>query len=42
MDMLARTGDAVLVKRREMTGRSQALPRKLGGGEVKTTENKIH
>jgi hypothetical protein len=38
----ARTGDTVLVKSREMTGRSQKLPLGLGGAGVKTTENKIH
>ncbi len=38
----ARTGDTVLVKRREMTVRTQnpAAPWRLGGGWVKTTENK--
>jgi len=42
MDRQARTGDSVLVKSREMTGRSQSLPGWLGKGEVKTTENKTH
>jgi hypothetical protein len=44
MDRQARTGDTVLVKSREMTGggKSQTLPWWLGGGGVKTTENKIH
>ena len=37
-----RTGDTVLVKMREMTDRSQALPWGQGGGGVKTTENKIY
>ncbi len=37
-----RTGDTVLVKSREMTGRTQKLPWWLGGEGVKTTENKIH
>jgi hypothetical protein len=38
-----RTGDTVLVKSREMTGRTQALQCWLGGKRgVKTTENKIH
>ncbi len=38
----ARTGDTVLVKSIEMTGRSKTLPCWLAGEEVKTTENKIH
>ncbi len=43
MDMQPRTGDTVLVKSREMTGRTETLPWRRGGGEgVKTTENKIH
>jgi hypothetical protein len=42
MDRQARTGDTVLVKSREMTGRTQTLPWWLGGGGVKTTDNKIH
>jgi hypothetical protein len=42
MDRQARTDDTVLVKTREMTGRSKTLPWWLGGGGVKTTENKIH
>ncbi len=42
MDRQARTGCTVLVRTREMTGRSQTLPWWLGGGEVKTTENKIN
>jgi hypothetical protein len=42
MDRRVRTGDTVLVKRREMTGRTQTLPWWLGREEVKTTENKIH
>ncbi len=42
MDRQARTGDTVLVKSREMTGRSQTLKWWLGGGRVKTTEKKIH
>jgi hypothetical protein len=40
MDRQARTSDTVLVKSREMTGRSQTLPRWLGKGGEKTTENK--
>jgi hypothetical protein len=32
----------VLVKSRELTGRTQTLPWWLGGEGVKTTENKIH
>ncbi len=42
MDRQARTHDTVLVKSREMTGRSQTLPCWLGGEGVKTTEIKIH
>jgi hypothetical protein len=38
MDRQARNRDAVLVKIREMTGRSQTLLWWLGGGGVKTTE----
>jgi hypothetical protein len=41
MDRQARTGDTVLVKSREMTGRSQILLWWQGGGGAKTTENKI-
>ncbi len=41
VDRQARTGDIVLVKSREMTGRSQTLPWRLGGGGVKTIKNKI-
>ncbi len=41
MDRQARTGNTVLVKSREMTGRSQTLPWWLWEGGVKTTENKI-
>ncbi len=41
MDRQARTCDTVLVKSREMTDRTQALPRWLRGEEVKTTENEI-
>ncbi len=36
----ASTCDTVLVKSREMTGRSQILLWRLGGVRVKTTENK--
>jgi hypothetical protein len=36
----ARTGDTVLVKSREMTGRTQTLSWWLGGEEIKTTGNK--
>jgi hypothetical protein len=36
----ARTSDTVLVKTREMTGRTQTLQWWLGGEGVKTTENK--
>jgi hypothetical protein len=44
MDRQAHTGDTILVKSREMTGRAQALPRWLGGEneKVKTTEIKTH
>ncbi len=42
MDRQARTTDTVLVKSREMKGRSQTLPWWLWDGGVKTTENKIH
>jgi hypothetical protein len=38
----ARTGDTVLVKSIEMTGRSKTLPWLLAGEKVKTTENKLH
>jgi hypothetical protein len=38
----ARTGDIVLVKSREITGRSQTLSWWRRGEGVKTTENKIH
>jgi hypothetical protein len=41
MDRQARTGETVLDKSREMTGRSQTLPWWLGGGGVKTTEKSI-
>ncbi len=41
MDRQTRTGDTVLVKSREVTGRSQILPWWLGGEGVKTTEIKI-
>ncbi len=41
MDGQARTGDKVLFKSRETTGRSQTLSWWLGGAGVKTTENKI-
>jgi hypothetical protein len=41
MDRQGRTGDTLLVKSREMTGRTQTLPRWLRGEEVKTTENEI-
>ncbi len=41
MDRQVRTGDTVLVKSREMTGRIQTLSWWLRGGGVKTTENKI-
>ncbi len=37
----ARTGDTVLDKSREMTGRNQTLPWWLGKEGVKTTENQI-
>ncbi len=37
MDRQARTGDTVLIKSREMTGRSQTLPWWLEGEGVKTT-----
>ena len=36
----ARTGDTMLVKSREMIGRTQTLPWWLGGEGVKTTGNK--
>ncbi len=47
MDRQARSDDRVLVKSGEMTGRSQRMPRCLGGGGggregVYTTEIKIH
>jgi hypothetical protein len=38
----ARTGDIVLVKGREMTGRIPNTAVVAGGRKVKTTENKIH
>ncbi len=41
MDRKARTGDTVLVKSREMTGRTQTLPWWLGGAGVKTTEKVV-
>jgi hypothetical protein len=41
MDRQALSGDTVLVKSSQMTGRSQRLPWWLGGGGVKMTENKI-
>jgi hypothetical protein len=41
MDRQARKGDTVLFERRVMTGRKQTMPWWLGGGGVKTTENKI-
>jgi hypothetical protein len=41
MDRQARTRDTVLVKSREMTGRSHTLPWWLEAAGVKTTENKI-
>ncbi len=37
-----RTVDTVLVKSREMTDRTQSMPRSVWGKGVKTTENKIH
>ncbi len=37
----ARIGDTVLVKSREMTGRTRTMPWWLGREEVETTENKI-
>ncbi len=40
MDRQARTGDTVLVKSRDMTGRSQTLPCKMDGDGVKTTDIK--
>jgi hypothetical protein len=42
MDRQARTGDTVLVKSREITGRSQTLTWLLMGEGVKTTQTKIH
>ncbi len=43
MDKQARTGDTVLIKSREMTGRRQILSWVAGGRRgVKTTENNIH
>jgi hypothetical protein len=42
MDRQACTGDTVLVKSREITGRTQTLPWWLGEGGVKTTENKTN
>jgi hypothetical protein len=42
MGRQARTRDTVIVKSREMTGRSQTLPLWLGGDRVKTTETKTH
>jgi hypothetical protein len=41
MDRQARTGDTVLVKSREMTGREPSTAMWMNGGGVKTTENKI-
>ncbi len=41
MDSQARTGDTLLVKNREITGRTQTQPQWLRGEEVKTTENEI-
>ncbi len=38
----AHTGDTVLVKGREMTGRTQKHCHVAGGEGIKTTENKIH
>jgi hypothetical protein len=38
MDRQTRTCDTVLVKNRELTGRSQTLPWWVEGGGVKTTE----
>jgi hypothetical protein len=38
----ARTGDTLLGKSKEMTGRTQTLSRWLEGRGVKTTENKTH
>jgi len=38
----ARTSDALLVKSREITGRTQTMPWWLGEEGVKTTENRIH
>jgi hypothetical protein len=42
IDRQARTGDTVLVKNREIAGRTQTMPQWLGGLGVKTTEIKIH
>ncbi len=42
MDRQSRTGDTVLVKSREMTGRTHTLQWWLEGDRAKTTENKIH
>ncbi len=42
MDRQAHTSNTVLVKCRELTGRRQTMPKWLGGGRVKTTENKKH
>jgi hypothetical protein len=41
MDRQARTGDAMLVKSRAITGRNQTLLWWLKGGRLQTTENKI-
>ncbi len=40
MERQARTSDTVLVNRREMTGRSQTLPWCLGGGGIKTKDDR--
>jgi hypothetical protein len=40
MDRQALTGNTVVIKSREMAGRSQKLPWWLGGEGVKTTEKK--
>ncbi len=42
LDRQDRIRNTVLVKKREMTGRSQTMAQWLGRGEIKTTENKIH
>jgi len=41
IDRQARNGDTLLVKSREMTGRTQTLVWWFGGEGVKTTENKV-